>query len=608
LHGSNNYQEYSMRLWNVGLLILIWIGTSCRTGRNPYSNREITKEELGYHVAYLASDTLRGRLAGSPEADRAADYIAGELAAYGFAPMGEGGSFFQPFEIVTELRTGKASSLTVAGTALAPEKDFVLLSSSSDTTARGLAVFAGYGIEAPPLKYDDYANVDVKGRIVLVLRSTPEGDTPHSAFYSHGPIRRKVGTAASKGAKGILVFSGKELRDEELVPLTYDNTLSNYGIPAMSVSRSVAMSILGLSSEAELDKLEDKLRNTKRTGSHVTDSEVELRSELEVVRRTTRNVIGLLPGGDPVLKEEVIVIGAHYDHLGMGGSNSMYRGEPAIHNGADDNASGVSTLLEIAQKLSTERKNLRRSVLAIAFSAEEMGTLGSRFFLDHPTLESKRMVTMVNFDMVGRMKEDQLVVHGTGTSPGFTDILTRANGAYGLKLTMLKDGNGPSDFSEFYRKDVPVIAFFTDIHEDYHKPTDDADKINLDGQLKISQLAREVIMGLTSDSVKPAFTRVKGDSMQTPRGFSATLGIVPGYASSEDGLKVEDVNPGQAADLAGIRKGDLIVRFGSKVVKNVYDYTYALGDYRPGDKVKVVVRRDGQEVTLEATLQRSKRR
>ncbi len=597
-----------MRPWNVGLLILIWIGTSCRTGRNPYSNREITKEELGYHVAYLASDTLRGRLAGSPEADRAADYIAGELEAYGFAPMGEDGSFFQPFEIVTELRTGKSSSLTVAGSALDPGKDFVLLSSSSDTTAGGQAVFVGYGIDAPALKYDDYANVDVNGRIVLVLRSTPEGDNPHSAFYSHAPIRRKVGTAASKGAKGILVFSGKELRDEELVPLTYDNTLSNYGIPAMSVSRSVAMSILGLSSETELDRLEDELRTTKRAHSRATDSKVELRSDLEVVRRTTRNVIGFLPGADPVLKEEVIVIGAHYDHLGMGGSNSMYRGEPAIHNGADDNASGVSTLLEIAQKLSTEKENLRRSVLAVAFSAEEMGTLGSRCFLDHPTLELKRMVTMVNFDMVGRMKEDKLVVHGTGTSPGFTDMLTRANEPYGLKLTMLKDGNGPSDFSEFYRKDMPVIAFFTDIHEDYHKPTDDADKINLDGQWKISQLARNVIMGLTSDSVKPAFTRVKGDSMQTPRGFSATLGIVPGYASSEDGLKVDDVNPGQAADLAGIRKGDLIVRFGSKVVKNVYDYTYALGDYRPGDKVKVVVRRDGQEVTLEATLQRSKRR
>jgi hypothetical protein len=438
----------------------------------------------------------------------------------------------------------------------------------------------------------------------MVLRYSPEGDNPHGAYYNHSPLRKKVGLAAERGAKGFLVVTGFEDGEDELVGLQYEIGHGNYGIPAMSITRAAAMAILGYTEEQFRD-LQKKINVSKSPNSFETKTSVKMTAQIIIERSKTQNVIGWHEGTDPELKKEFIIVGAHFDHLGMGGGNSMYRGEPAIHNGADDNASGTTALLELAQKLTGEK--LKRSLLFIGFSAEEMGLVGSKFFAEHPTKDMNQAVTMFNFDMVGRLKENQLIIHGMGTSPGFSQLINDLNKNYNFALTLKQDGNGPSDFATFYQKDMPVIAYFTNIHPDYHKPSDDADKINIEGEEQIIKMAYETIVAIANADKRPEFTKVKSETERPMTGFRATLGIVPNYADDSEGLKIDDVNPGQAAEKAGVKKGDILVKFGTKTIKNVYDYTYALGEYKAGDKVEIIVKRDGKEVKLEALLQKSRR-
>lgn len=580
------------------------LALSCNSKRNEFSNAEITQAEIKYHVEFLASDSLKGRASGEEGNNIAARYVADEFKNYGLRPAGDKNKYFQMFDVVTGLKAGEKNELTSGNKKFELEKDFRPLAFSADNMTEGAVVFAGYGISAADLKYDDYEKVDVKDKIVLILRYTPEGDNPHSSFNNHAPLRKKVGLAAEKGAKGVLIATGFEDGEDELVKLQYEIGHSNYGIPAMSISRAAAQGILGYS-EQQFRELQKKINSTKKPNSFETKTTIQLSSEVNIERSKTQNVLAMLEGTDPELKKEYIIIGAHFDHLGMGGSNSMYRGEPAIHNGADDNASGTTALLELAQKLSAQK--LKRSLLFVGFTGEELGLIGSKYFVDHPTIDLKQAVTMFNFDMIGRLNENQLIIHGMGTSPNFTQMINDLNKTYNFKLTFKQDGNGPSDFATFYQKDIPVIAYFTNLHQDYHKPSDDADKINFEGEERITKMAYETIVAIATTDTRPIFTKAKGESDRPMTGFRATLGIVPNYADEADGLKIDDVNPGQAADQAGIKKDDVLVKFGSKTIKNVYDYTYALGEYKAGDKVEIVVKREGKEVKLQAVLQKSKR-
>ncbi|KAB2878759.1 M28 family peptidase [bacterium] len=586
------------------LILAAVLALSCNTKRNEFSNPEITQAEIKYHVEFLASDSLRGRASGAEGNNIAAKHLADEFKNYGLKPAGDDNKYFQSFEIVTGLKAGEKNEVSFGNKKFELEKHFRPLAFSADTGSEGQLVFAGYGISSSDTKYDDFEKVTVKDKIVLIFRYTPEGDNPHSHFNNHAPLRKKVGLAAEKGAKGVLVVTGFEDGEDDLIRLQYEIGHGNYGIPAMSISREAAMEILGYS-EPQFRDLQRNINNSKKPNSFETASTVKLSSEVLVERSQTQNVAGWLEGTDPELKKEYVIIGAHFDHLGMGGSNSMYRGEPAIHNGADDNASGTTALLELAQKLSTQK--LRRSLLFIGFTGEEMGLIGSKYFAEHPTTDLTQAVTMFNFDMVGRLKENQLIIHGMGTSPHFTQMINDQNKTYNFALTLKQDGNGPSDFATFYQKDMPVIAYFTNLHADYHKPSDDADKINLEGEERIIKMAFETIVAIANADKRPEFTKVKGESERPMTGFRATLGIVPNYADDTEGLKIDDVNPGQAGDHAGIKKGDILVKFGPKTIKNVYDYTYALGEHKAGDKVDIIVQRGGKEIKLQAVLQKSKR-
>lgn len=589
---------------NRSIVFFVLLALSCNTKRNEFSNPEITQPEIKYHLEFLASDSLKGRASGEEGNNIAAQYISEEFKNYGLQPAGEQNNYLQLFDIISGLTAGEKNEFLFGNKKFELNKDFRPLAFSADTAVEGQVVFAGYGISSAHLKYDDYEKIDVKDKVVLLLRYTPEGDNPHSMFNNHAPLRKKVSLAGEKGAKGVLICTGPEDGEDELVRLQYEIGHGNYGIPAMTVSRAAAMELLG-QTEAQFRDMQKKINATKKPNSFPTEASVKLSSQVIVQRSRTQNVLGWLEGTDPELRNEFLIIGAHFDHLGMGGINSMYRGEPAIHNGADDNASGTTAMLELAQKLSTQK--LKRSLLFIGFSGEELGLLGSKFFADHPTKDLTYAVTMFNFDMVGRLKENQLIIHGMGTSPGFTQMITDLNKTYNFSLTLKQDGNGPSDFATFYQKDIPVIAYFTNLHPDYHKPSDDADKINLEGEERIAKMAYETIVAIANADKRPEFTKAKGESDRPMTGFRATLGIVPNYADDSDGLKIDDVNPGQAAEQAGVKKGDILVKFGPKIIKNVYDYTYALGEYKAGDKIEIVVKRDGKEVKLQAVLQKSKR-
>jgi hypothetical protein len=326
-----------------------------------------------------------------------------------------------------------------------------------------------------------------------------------------------------------------------------------------------------------------------------------------VIGRTS-NVVGFLEGKDPGKKHEAVVLGAHFDHLGMGGpgSGSLDPDTAAIHNGADDNASGTAGVLELAQRLAADSASLQRTVVFTFFSGEELGTLGSAHYVSSPLVPLTSTVAMLNLDMVGRLKDDQLTVGGSGTSPLWADLLRRENPDSSLTLTLNPDGYGPSDHASFYAKDIPVLFFFTGIHDDYHRPSDDWETLNYPGEERVVRyvyrIAREVIAGRE----RPTFARVQsarpamggGDS----RGFSVTLGIVPDYVGGTEGMKVSGVRAGGPAEKAGLISGDIIVRMAGKQVLNIYDYMGILTELKAGDIVEVEVRRDGKPVTLTATM------
>jgi aminopeptidase YwaD len=577
---------------------------------NPNPSPDITAREVLYHIKYLASDELQGRRAGTEFADEAAEYIAEEFHQYGLKPMTSDGSFYQEFEFVSGVKLGDKNSLTasVAGKSFScsASSDFTPLAFSKDTSVTGEVVFAGYGTTAKDLQYDDYEGIDVKDKVVLVLQYGPEGDNPHGKFSKYLPLRLKAMTAREKGASALLITTGP-MDDEKdvLMKLRYDLAFADAGIPCMHIKRVVANSILG-SAGTSVKEAQEKLRSSMKPGSFpISGVSVSLTSDVQKQRSKTKNVIGLLPGGDEKLKDEYLVIGAHYDHLGLGGAGSLVPDTVAVHHGADDNASGTAGVLELAQAFSSAESKPKRSILFMSFGAEEEGDLGSDYFVKHPLVPLQRIVGMINLDEIGREKDSTLIVHGTGTSPLWDSLLTKFNTPKQFNLKLNPEGFGPSDHASFYAKDIPVLFFFTGVHPDYHKPSDTWDKINADGEQVILDFVEKIALEVADHGEKPLFTRA-----DVPRqtggnvGLRVYFGTVPEYAEQVDGLKISAVRKGSPAEKAGVMGGDIITMFGGKTIKNIYDYTYALQDFKPGDDVELTVKRGDKVLHLKGVLER----
>jgi hypothetical protein len=577
----------------------------------------IRESDLRAHVQYLASDELEGRHAGTEGNRKAAAYIADHFRRYGLEPLGDNGSYFQKFTFVSAVRMGPGNALTTKRFAtpdifLAPDRDFRPLGFSTDGKVTGPVVFAGYGITATEKSYDDYAGIDVTGAVVLVLRHGPDGTDPHSDFARFTSLRNKARTARDHGAAGIIIVPGPaDEPDDELIKLAYDQSFASSGIMAVSMTRGAADRILAPLAQS-VRSLQDSINQTRTPRSFRLDGvEMTLQSDVQEVIDTTANVVGLLRGGRP---EEAVVIGAHFDHLGYGGvgSGSLEPDAHAIHNGADDNASGSAGLLELVEYMSADRARRGRSIVFVAFSAEEVGTLGSQHYVNAPPVPLSSTIAMLNMDMIGRVKDNTLQVHGLGTAAIWPDMVRAANtsgdGAEPFTLKEVEDGVGPSDHAQFYGKDVPVLFFFTGTHEDYHKPSDDADKLTYGDEERVVKMVGRIAAAVAEKPERPVFQKTKSAGPMASgdgRGFRVTLGVIPDYAWSGEGMRVDGIRSEGPAEKAGMKAGDVVVGLAGKKVMNIYDYMGVLGELKSGDEVVVRVRR-GEEV-LELTAVMKKR-
>lgn len=589
-------------------LIIIGCYSFQYTSKSPF----ITQEELMQHVKYLSSDALEGRKSGTKGNELAAEYIAKQFASSGLRPFGDENSFFQKFKFISNLRVGKKNTLIVKledkEIAFKPEVDFIPMNFSEDTMVTASLVFAGYGIIADTLNYNDYEGIDVKNKILLILRYSPDGDSIGSPYYEYSSFQKKIMTARDKGAAGIIFVSGpKEKNKNQLIPLRVERGSMNSGLPVINLKCDAAENILAMKG-VNLDSIQSVINQFKKPKSfEIPDIQVTMQTEIERVYGETKNVVGVLEGNDPKLKNEYIIIGAHFDHIGLGGygSGSLLPDTIAIHNGADDNASGTAGLLEIAEYISSRRHEIRRSFVFVAFSAEELGLLGSAHFVKNPPIELKNVIGMINMDMIGRLKDSVLTIQGVGTSPVWKEIIARQNADSVFKLKLGQDGFGSSDHASFNSKEIPVLFFFTGLHNDYHKPSDDWDLINYTGQKLVTEFVSKIVLDLDTISNKPEYTKVAMSNTQREgmRGFRVTFGIMPDFGDDAKGLKISGTRAGSPAEKAGLKADDIIIKFGGKSVKNIYDLTAILGDYKPGDEVEVVVLRGEETLTFKAVLQ-----
>jgi Peptidase family M28/PDZ domain/WD40-like Beta Propeller Repeat/PA domain len=563
---------------------------------------EISEPNIRRDVEFLASDAMKGRLTGTPEARKAAEYVAAEFKKAGLQVLPGQPSPYEAFEFVSGIQLGATNTLEAQGgeakRSYAVQKDFIPVGFSEDGNLPDVPVaFAGYGIRAPDLKYDNYEGLDVKGKVVVVYRFGPEGDDPKSDYSTYYPLRYKGMIARDQGAAALLVVS-ETSADDELLALRKDSSFGTSGIPIFSVKRSVIQDWMHMAGM----EFPDSNNPHAKMGFDLPNVHVSLVSQLIRERSKSDNVLGWLPANTPT--EETIVIGAHYDHLGLGIEGSLAPKWGIVHNGADDNASGVAGVLELARLFAGRKNEIKRNILFIAFGGEELGVLGSSFFVKNPVIPLTNIVAMLNMDMIGRLRNETLVVGGTGTSPEWKQILDDSN-QYGLKITKNEDGYGPSDHSMFYSKDIPVLFFFTGAHAEYHKPEDDANLIEYKGMVTVLNYVSRVVEEIMDLPSRPTFTRVNSKSEQiAAAGFRVYLGTIPDYSEEVKGVKLTGVRDGSPAEKAGIRGGDVIVEFGGKKIENIYDYTYALQEHKPGDVVTVIVLRDTQRVALEVKLER----
>ncbi len=606
-------------------------------------------ERLRQHVVYLASDALEGRRTGTAGANDAAHYIAGEFSQIGLRPAFQTirnprnraearSNYRQKFPYIAGVKLGSGNELsygaeTGAVTNLRAGEDWSPVGFSPNTRVeKKQAVFVGYGITAPELNHDDYAGGIVSGKIAIAFSGTPDNDNPHDRFARYKDERWKAIAAHNAGASAlVLIVRAEKFQDSHLSRLRYDNSAGASALPVAAVSRGVAQALLGGSSLADL---EDDARSGKERASNGRKSFLTLSTVLVREETPAFNIVGVLDGSDPVLKKEAIIIGAHYDHLGMGGEGSLVPGKTAVHHGADDNASGVAGLLELARSFSAKRVRPKRTIIFIAFSGEEEGLLGSSYYVNNPVMPLANTVAMINMDMIGRAKDKKLVIGGVGTAQDWRTLINDAQlaqsvvvdagnpaahalsnmpmvvGANGrtvvssnrseqMILTLNEDGFGPSDHSSFYAKQIPVLFFWTGTHNDYHKPSDTADKINYEDEVKILQLVARIVRDVSASDKRPTYTLAKSAaSSGRAGGFRVYLGTVPNYSDSNDGLLLDGVREDSPAAAAGLKPGDKIVKLAGRDIRNVYDYTAALGEMKAGEEYEVEVVRGAERLKL----------
>lgn len=581
---------------------------------------EISIADLRNQVSYLASDALAGRATGSKGANLAADYAARLFKDAGLKTVEPNSNYFQSFAFNAGVRVlTNANRLNVTsgttGLTCIVERDFRPLSFTENSTVDGDVVFVGYGLSVPGKAaeaYDSYSGVNVSNKIALVLRYVPEEVDPkrRAELNRYAGLRYKAMLARDHGAKAVLFVTGPNSPNAgELAGLTFDSSLSGSGIVAASIGSNVVQALFANSGKSlkAVQSALDKEDPHAEGAFDLKDVKVQITTAIEHIKKTDQNVIAVLPPVSANASTEWVLVGAHYDHLGHGESGgAMHRAgeEHAVHPGADDNASGTAAVLEIAAALAKQRaekpESHQRGVIFALWSGEEIGLIGSSHFAEHPPLPITNITAYVNFDMVGRLRDNKLSLQGVGSSSAWRKLIEKRNVAAGFNVALQEDPYLPTDTTPFYSKRVPVLNFFTGSHEDYHRPTDKPDTLNYEGLERITKFALALIADLANNAEKPDYLTVaRSDSGGGSReNLRAYLGTIPDYATEIAGVKLSGVRGGGPAEKAGLKGGDIIVEFGGKKIANIYDYTYAMDAVKIGQPVQIVVQRDGQRVTL----------
>lgn len=609
------------------------------TAQKPFDDP--TLERIRKDVFFLASPECEGRGIETKGIEKAAEYIAKTFQTAGLKPAMKDGTYFQPFQVKMDPEPISPTKLTLVDAEggkkeLKLDADFAVMGMTRNSKAKGDLVFAGYGITAPELKYDDYKDLNVAGKVVVVLRRTPRyGETGDKRFDTvaakdadskHTAFAAKIALAVKNKASALVIVNDTTAANGDADPLPkFSDFLGRpVGIPVLMVKRAKLDEVLKTAGKPSLKEIESGINDKLATNSFAikgwsANAEVTVKQK-EV---TCKNVIGVLEGSGP-LKDETIVIGAHYDHVGYGlwGSAGGPTAAGKIHYGADDNASGTTGMMELARRFGEQKNRQGRRLVFIAFSGEEHGLDGSRHYCQEPLFPLAKTAAMINMDMIGRTKpvpvdwmglfgdKDRLVIYGTGTGTGFDVLAEETAKKADFRLFKVAASAGNSDNASFYNKKVPVLFLFTGLHNEYHRPVDVPEKIDVPGLKRVADVAEMMANELATRVKAPAFTTVgtaapldpSDPNSAGPRRMGPSLGIQPNYAYEGNGVLLDGVRPGSPAEKAGIKEGDVIVQVAGKATENLNAYMAAMGGVRPGATIDVVVERKGQKVTLKAEL------
>ncbi len=581
---------------------------------------DVLAERLKKHIMYLASDQLAGRYPGTEGNKLTVEYVAKTFQTYGLKPVGTG--YTQDFSVPNSVNLVGENAVSfdvIIPKPFVPENeikpirigwktgiDYTPLGFSDSKSVSGTMVFCGFGQTNKDKNYDDFASVDVKGKIAIMLTGDMNAPQAHGKVKLDGSIRTRAINAREHGAIAAVFVHIQGDSSEVLFPLQLSTASNSAGIPVLHVKRT-SIAKLFPKDQTLFDKEQFIIKNKQPASFEIPKTKMNIAVGLKVEEATISNVVAMVPGTSK--PEEYIIIGAHLDHLGMGDENSLYAGtDRKIHYGADDNASGTAGILELADKIA--RNPLSRSVVFIAFNAEERGLLGSVHYTRNPIIPLEKTTCMINLDMIGRLKDNKVNIQGMGSSSRWHALVDtiNANPAYKFSISTTEDGFGPSDHSSFYAKERPVLFLFTGLHTDYHRPTDTPDKINYPGEARVVNFTEALVREIASWNENPDFIKVKVEKSASA-GFSVTVGVIPDYSDHPKGLHITGVREGSPGEKAGMKADDIIVKFDATVIKNIYDYTYALGQHKPGDVVKITVLRgpkEDKEVTLNVTLEAKK--
>jgi aminopeptidase YwaD len=543
---------------------LMMFFTLLLSGQDCYPVDDEQLKRIKTDVEFLADDRLEGRAPGTKGIDIARDYIAKRFLKVGVIPMGESSTYYQQFTVPEPVAVDKKGTYVIFTDTLFVSKINYAVLQSENGSVSGKAVWVGYGISAPELAYNDYKKIkSLEGKIAVMDVSSPDGIHPHSKYAKYHDLGNRIALAKGKGAVGVVLVNLGDMAND---PKSRYRTIRSSGIPVFFVGD---------------DNTAQKIKKAKKITISVSQEEVEA---------DAYNVVGYIDNGQPT----TVVIGAHYDHLGWGGEGSRAPGVHAIHNGADDNASGTAALIALAEYLGKKEDLTGHNYLFLAFSAEERGLLGSKYFVANPTFNIDQTAYMINMDMVGRLRDGALQIGGTGTAAQWNKVIENTQ-CEELSFKLDPSGIGPSDHSSFYTNGIPVLHFFTGSHDDYHKPEDDADKINYMGIGSIVSLIK-TIMREVDGLQRLDYQETKDNNARKAPRFSVTLGILPDYLYEDGGVKVDGVTEGKAAAAAGLQKGDIIMELGDFTIADIYAYMDALAAFKKGDEVKIVYLREGEKM------------